>query len=641
MDVINVILQHREARIRQRGLDTERQPGAVPQLEVVPPALRRKYTVTFQPLAKSPTLAVREIKSDRVGGLVTVKGIITRVGEVRPLLQVGTFACEKCGCEVYQEVTSSAFLPVTDCPSEECTKLGSRGQLTLQSRGSRFCRFQEARIQEMTDQVPMGHIPRSMPVMFYGDELTRRVNPGDQVIVSAIYLPRPYTGFKAVKAGLLTDTYLMAQSVVHLMEQRSAMDTRLPHHQTDVLESLVNDPDRYTRLAKSIAPEIYGLEDVKRALLLMMIGGETKRMDDGMMIRGDINILLMGDPGTAKSQLLKYISKTAPRAVYTTGKGSSGVGLTAAVTKDPLTGEMVLEGGALVLADNGICAIDEFDKMDEQDRTAIHEVMEQQTISIAKAGITTSLNARCSVLAAANPLHGRYNVKRTIRENINLPPALLSRFDLVFLILDQADLDRDGTMAEHVCRVHQTGQSPSADAIPPAVLRAYVHMARRLEPKVPDQLVDYIVGAYVTLRMGDLDVKDRTYTTARTLLAILRLAQAHARLRLSESVSREDVDEAMRLHAVSRVSVERLDVDDSNSNGNRKRRIDQMTSDPSVKIYTLIKNLQTTGGSVNMDAVRDSVREAGYTDAQLQACLVALDDLWIVSDDGTKLTFIQ
>jgi DNA replication licensing factor MCM7 len=219
------------------------------------------------------------------------------------------------------------------------------------------------------------------------------------------------------------------------------------------------EDDFYSKLTNSIAPEIYGHEDVKKALLLMLVGGVDKN-PRGMKIRGNINICLMGDPGVAKSQLLNYIDRLAVRSQYTTGRGSSGVGLTASVTKDQITGEMVLEGGSLVLADQGICCIDEFDKMLDQDRTAIHEVMEQQTISIAKAGIMTSLNARVSILAAANPAFGKYNPKKSIEQNIQLPAALLSRFDLLWLIQDRPDRDSDLRLAQHITYVHQHNVQP-------------------------------------------------------------------------------------------------------------------------------------------------------------------------------------
>lgn len=313
------------------------------------------------------------------------------------------------------------------------------------------------KLQELTDQIPIGHIPRYMTVYLTEDQ-TRTVSPGETIVVSGAILPVPFTGFKALKAGLITDTYLEAHHIHQSKKQYANMEMT-PEIKKQI-DEIVNQEGAYDKIAASIAPEIYGHEDVKKALLLMLVSGTTKETGDGMKVRGDLNICLMGDPGVAKSQLLKHISKIAPRAVYTTGRGSSGVGLTASVTRDPVTEEMVLEGGALVLADNGIACIDEFDKMDETDRTAIHEVMEQQTISISKAGITTTLNARASILAAANPRYGRYNPRMKPTDNINLPAALLSRFDLLFLLLDKPNMDADLRLAQHITYVHKALRHP-------------------------------------------------------------------------------------------------------------------------------------------------------------------------------------
>lgn len=310
----------------------------------------------FQPLRSDIALAVRDVKGTHLGRLITVRGIVTRVSEVKPLLLVNAYTCDMCGSETFQQISSKTFSPITDCQNEnECKKNGIRGSLHMQTRACRFSPFQEVKIQEMVcpppqvlsfllkllqaDQVPVGHIPRSMTVHLNGN-LVRMMNPGDVVHLGGIFLPIPYTGYQAIRAGLLTDTYLEVQHIHQLKKQYSDMEMT-PQIQAQIA-NMQRDPALYNKLAQSIAPEIYGHQDVKKALLLLLVGGVTKTMGDGMKIRGDINICLMGDPGVAKSQLLKYISKVAPRGVYTTGKGSSGVGLTAAVMRDPVTDEMVL-----------------------------------------------------------------------------------------------------------------------------------------------------------------------------------------------------------------------------------------------------------------------------------------------------------
>ena len=302
-------------------------------------------------------MAVRGVKGIHLGGMISVRGIVTRVSEVKPLLLVNAYTCDVCGSETFQEVSSKQFTPIQDCQNaDECKKNSIHSTLHMQTRACRFAPFQEVKIQEMvswsrsrcpptlmwcyqTDQVPVGHIPRSMTVHLQGT-LTRKLSPGDVVHLGGIFLPVPYTGFQAVRAGLLTDTYLDTHYIHQLKKQYDDMEVTPAIERA--LSQLKNDPALYQKLAQSIAPEIYGHVDVKKALLLLLVGGVTKSMGDGMKIRGDLNICLMGDPGVAKSQLLKYISKVAPRGVYTTGKGSSGVGLTAAVMKDPVTDEMVL-----------------------------------------------------------------------------------------------------------------------------------------------------------------------------------------------------------------------------------------------------------------------------------------------------------
>lgn len=518
--------------------------------EVFPSQLLRNYTVNIIPRIKT-VRGVRQVGAQDIGSMVRIRGVVTRISQVKPSIKVVTYICESCGTEIYQSVENETFDALEECFSEKCRTRKIKGALCLVTRGSKFVKFQSVHLQELTSDVPHGSIPRTIHVECYGP-LTENVKPGEVAVFSGIFMPRPYYGFKKLKAGLLNDIYLLCTHIESTLPVSSALPISAN------IDALVS----------SFAPEIFGMRDIKKILLMMLVGSPQLTREDGMKIRGDINVLLVGDPGIAKSQLLKTVVKISKRGVFTTGKGSSGVGLTASVTKDPITGEIVLEGGALVLADKGVCCIDELDKMNELDRVSIHEVMEQQSVSIAKAGINTTLNARCAVLGAANPIRGRYDPKRSLEHNVGLPVSLISRFDVLCVLKDDANSNNDLELATHITSLHFDQIDTPLDY---TQIRNYIETCKSINPVLSRTIREKLLEAYEEARKNP-------NTTPRYLLSLIRLTLAHARLRMSETATEEDANQAIYLMNLMRVPTA------SRSAVNMKREIYNFIIDQSREI---------------------------------------------------------
>lgn len=519
----DLYFEHRKIRAAERH-------GHKSVFDLLPPAMTRFYTVHIY---RKDLMSFSEIAPENIGALIGVKGVVSKVSEVHPSIWVAVYVCDQCTSEVFQEVSGESFLPITECTTERCKAARVKGTLHLQTRPSKFRPKQVMQIQEMPRDVQPGRVPRTITVDLY-DDLVRQAAPGSEVLMSGILLPRPNEGMQRLYMGLLSDSYVLCSRIVLAKKKNNSASIKTTRKETKPSLSLLID---------SVAPEIAGLTDIKKILLLVLIGGDPYT-EDGMQIRGEINVLLVGDPGVAKSQLLKAICRISPRGIFTTGRGASSAGLTACVTRDPDTGEHRLEGGALVMSDGGVCCIDEFDKMKETDRSCVHEAMEQQRISISKAGISTSLNARCSVVAAANPIRGRYIEKKSIAWNAGLPSALISRFDVVRVMLDKAGKE-DVMIADHVLDVHKKGGAIKG-VLSPQELADEIAIRKEICTTLAEGVKERIVEAYACER----EKAQRTgevQGSARRVLSVLRVAQALAKADLRSVVEIEDIEEALRL----------------------------------------------------------------------------------------------
>ncbi|CAD6590915.1 MAG: MCM DNA helicase complex subunit [Alectoria sarmentosa] len=511
---------------------------------------------------------LRQLRQTHLNCLVRVTGVVTRRTGVFPQLKYVRFDCTKCGITLgpFQQESN------VEVRISYCQNCQSRGPFTLNSEKTIYRNYQKLTLQESPGTVPAGRLPRHREVILLWD-LIDSAKPGEEIEVTGIYRNNYDAQLNNRNGFPVFATILEANHVVQSHDQLAGF--RLTEEDEREIRTLSRDPQIVDKIIASIAPSIYGHTDIKTAVALSLFGGVSKEAQGKHKIRGDINILLLGDPGTAKSQVLKYIEKTAHRAVFATGQGASAVGLTASVRRDPLTQEWTLEGGALVLADRGTCLIDEFDKMNDQDRTSIHEAMEQQTISISKAGIVTTLQARCAIVAAANPIGGRYNSTIPFAQNVELTEPILSRFDILVVVRDTVDPAEDERLASFVVnshgRAHPSASSIDANQnamesehdtemrdqqinggepkqegeIPQELLRKYILYAReKCRPKLYQIDQDKVARLFADMRRESL-ATGAYPITVRHLEAIMRISEAFCKMRLSEYCTSQDVDRAI------------------------------------------------------------------------------------------------
>jgi replicative DNA helicase Mcm len=538
---------------------------------------------------------LRKLGSKQMGKLVMIDAIVVRATPVRPMVTHAAFKCKRCGTINKTEQTGQYLKAPTVCTSPDC---GKDGPFEFLQEESTFIDSQDLRLQERPEDLPPGQLPRTLGVKLVGSEVVDVARPGDHVsivgIVHAFAPSRPGIG------KLRTFILQLDANSIEVMGKEPETTTTSVEEETKIL-ALSKDPEVHRKLLTSIAPSIYGYEHIKEAILYLLCGGCSRQLPD-MNVRGEMNALLIGDPGTAKSQLLQYVARIAPRGLYTSGRGTTAAGLTAAVIREK-GGSMSLEAGALVLADKGIACIDEMDKMRPEDRVAIHEAMEQHTVSVAKGGIVATLNARTAVLAAANPALGRYEPHRTVAENISLPVTILSRFDIIFVLRDVPNREADAKMSQHILEIHQRGVSPVEAPVDAELLRKYISYSKSVVPELSNEALVKLREFYLAMRTASESEGSPIAITARQLESLVRVSEARARAALRKEVTGADAEAAI---ALMRRSLEEVGIDVSSS----KVDIDLiMTGRPkSVRdklqiVLSAVVSMEKETGTVEKDAL--------------------------------------
>jgi replicative DNA helicase Mcm len=591
-------------------------------------------------------IEIRDLRSKHLGKFIAVEGLVRKATEVRPKMVDAIFECKRCGAVIKEPQEGLVFKEPLECYKEQggCLRTAASTKFRLLNDNSTFIDTQKIEIQESPEGLRGGAQPQRL-VAYTEDDLTGIISPGDRIIINGSLRSIQKKTYP-VKSTLF-EIFLDINSIE--LEEHEFEEVPISQEDMEHIVEMSQDPDIYRKITASISPTIYGLNIEKEALALQLFGGVPKVMPDGTHIRGDIHIFLVGDPGTAKSQLLRYISELAPRGIYASGKSSSAAGLTAAAVKDEFgEGRWTLEAGALVLADKGVACIDELDKMSPQDRSSMHEAMEQQRISIAKAGITATLQSRCAMLGAANPKWGRFDTTQYLANQINIPVTLLSRFDLIFTIIDVPDSEKDALIAEHILRSHtlggidkhreETGEEVSDLGDVPTytepyldrdLFRKYIAYAKRIFPVMTREASDVLTDYYTSIRKQGEPEGSSVPITARQLEAFVRLSEASARVRLSDKVTEDDARRAIRIveYYLKKVAGEegRFDIDiiESGTSQSQRERI--------KSIRNIINILAESGEAVDHEDIIAEAEGQGIERSRAESIIKRLhfDDGWI------------
>lgn len=606
--------------------------------------VKRKVAAFVRVIHVPRKTQVRDLRSGHINTFVSIDGTVRKITDVRPRIIVAAFECARCGNVVYlpQEGTGK-FLEPSYCQCNEEKK----GVFRLMFKESTFEDYQRIKIQESPEDLKGGEQPQTLDVNVNND-LAGVVTPGERVVVNGIL--RSVQKINKDGKTVYFEIYVDCNSLE--FEEQEFDELEITPEDEEAILGLSKDKAVFKKIIGSIAPSIYGYDEVKEAVALQLFSGVVKNLPDGTRIRGDIHVLLVGDPGIAKSQILRYVVNLAPRGVYASGKSASSAGLTAAAVKDDFDGSWTLEAGALVLADKGIAAVDEIDKMKAEDRSSLHEAMESQTISVAKAGILATLKCRCSLLGAANPKLGRFDPFENIAEQINMPPSLMSRFDLIFILQDKPDEKRDSSIAGHILKSHYAGelgahrghstasfvteaemrdaQTPILPDIDAGLLRKYIAYSKRnVFPVMTGEARDRITKFYLELRKPGEAENSPIAVTARQLEGLVRLSEASARMRLSDRVGLEDVD---RTIAITMSSLRQVGMDQETG----KMDIDILTVGVSKSQRERIKDLKNIiadlareygSGGVPLDRIVEKAGEHGLSKERVEKEIKKLKEI--------------